>query len=385
VPVAADIRPTRVEIDLDAAAANVGAVAAFAGVGAYVVVKADAYGHGAVPLARALHGARGVAGLAVSLVEEAIELRDAGIDGPVLVMGPALGGAHGDIVARGLTPVVSCGADLARFAEIGRARGAAVAVHLKVDTGMNRLGLDESETAALFDELPAGVEIIALCTHLACADVDDPSAPDSFTQRQLERFRHILATARRAGLAPLVHAAASAGALFFPGAAFDRIRPGLAVYGNGPRPAAVALRPVLRFVTEVAQLRTVAAGHSVSYGALWTARQPARIAVLPVGYADGVPRRATGRAEVLIHGRRCPLVGAVCMDMVLADVTSLGDAVCVGDDAVVLGTQGKQGITTAEFARHADISEYEVTCGISKRVPRVYTARRGHESGQRTK
>jgi alanine racemase len=368
----AGIRPTRVEIDVAAIVTNVQTIASHAEAKAYAVVKADAYGHGVVPVARALAASPSVAGLAVALVEEGIELRDAGIEVPVLLMGAALGDAHAELVARDMTPMISRVADLQRFGEIGRERGEPVRLHVKVDTGMSRLGVPLDDLDELLRDAD-GVEVAGLCTHLACADTDDPEDPDSLTAIQLNRFEQALAVAEAAGIAPeIVHAANSAGALFFPAAVFDRIRPGLAMYGNGPRPDGVKLRPVLQFASEVVQLRDLEPGESVSYGALWTAEYDSKIAVVPVGYADGYPRNLTGRADVLVQRRRCPVVGAVCMDMILVDVTELGDAVCVGDDVVLLGGQGDERISTAQLAQWAGISEYEVTCGVSKRVPRVF-------------
>jgi alanine racemase len=367
----AAIRPTRVEIDVGAIVANAGAVADRAGVDVYAVVKADAYGHGAVAVARALAAAPRVAGLAVATVEEGIELRDAGVAAALLVMGPALGGAHAEMVARAMTPMVSSAADLARFAAIGRERGAPVAVHLKLDTGMGRLGLAPADAVAL--AATPGIRVEGACTHLACADTDDPFDPESMTARQLARFAEARRALAAAGIGPLVaHAANSAGALLFPAAACDRVRPGLALYGNGVRPAGVTLRPVVTLASEIAQLRPVPAGGTVSYGARWTAARDARVAVVPLGYADGYPRNLTGSAEVLVRGRRCPVAGTVCMDMISVDVTALGEAVRVGDPVVLLGAQGSARIGVAEFAAWAGISEYEVTCGISKRVPRVH-------------
>ncbi|RMH37265.1 MAG: alanine racemase [Deltaproteobacteria bacterium] len=365
----AAIRPTRVVVDLSAIVANAAAVAAHAGVDLYAVVKADAYGHGAVPVARALERAPGVAGLAVSLVEEGVELRDAGVAAPVLVMGPSLGGAHAEVVARGLTPVVSDPADLERFAAVGRARGAPVAVHVKLDTGMHRLGI--APEAAVGACAPRdGLVVEGICTHLASADADDPADPDSPTRRQLARFDAALAALTAAGRRPpIAHAANSAGALRF-AARYDRVRPGLALYGAAAGP--VSLAPALEFASAIAQVRDVPAGGRVSYGGLWTATRPTRAAVVPVGYADGYPRNLTGRADVLVAGRRCPVIGAVSMDMILVDVTDLGDAVAVGQPVILIGSDGRERISVVEFAAGAGISAYEVTCGISKRVPRTY-------------
>jgi alanine racemase len=328
------------------------------------VIKADAYGHGAVAAARALGSMADV--LAVSLVEEGVELREAGIDAPILVMGPALAGGHDEIVARDMTAMVSDLSDLEALADIGRARGAPVPIHLKLDTGMGRLGLMPGQIAAV----PDGVTVVALATHLACADTDDPADPTCMTLRQLALFDELTEVARRCGIDPPArHAANSAAALAFPRARLSAIRPGLALYGNA---ADAQLRGAMRLVTQIAQLRDVPARTTVSYGALWRAERASRLAVLPVGYADGFPRLLTGKADALVGGQRCPVVGAICMDVSVVDVTSLGDAAAVGDEVVLLGAQGRERITATELAARSGLIEYEVTCGISKRVPRIY-------------
>ncbi len=372
------IRPTRVEVSVASLLANARAIREVAGVPVFAVVKADAYGHGAPGVVRALADAGAVAGFGVSLVEEGVQLREAGVTAPVLVMGPALRGGHDELVARELTAVVSDAGELEALAEVGRRRGRPVEVHLKVDTGMSRLGIALGDVAPVVARARGtGVEIVGLMTHFANADVDDPAAPDSLTAAQLDAFAAAERAARAAG-APLRvrHAANSSGAMAFPRARLDLVRVGLALYGNGHWPVDDTLeaprRQAMRLVTEIVQLRPVAAGATVGYGALWRAPRDSRLAVLPVGYADGLPRRVTGKAEVLIGGQRCPLVGAVSMDIAVADVTALGDRVHVGDEVVLLGAQGSATITVAELARWAQLTEYEVTCGMSKRVPRVY-------------
>lgn len=367
------IRPTQVEIDLRAVRSNAARLARLAGVDLFAVVKADGYGHGAVAIARALEGQAGVAGFAVSLVEEGSQLRDAGIDAPILVMGPALEGGEDEIVGRSLWPMVTDPGDLQRLAELGRRRGAPVPIHLKVDTGMGRLGIPTEEAIGLLAKAGEGVMLDGVATHFACAETDDPTDPESMTNRQLALLDRTLAGLRAAGATPrLVHAANSAGTIRFPAARRDRVRCGIAVYGNGIAPPGEPLAQAMRLVTHVAQLRRVPAGATVSYGALWRAERETCAAILPLGYADGFSRRLTGAAEVLIGGRRCPVIGAISMDITVADVTALGDAVGVGDEAVLLGAQAGELIAVAGVAAQAGVLEYEVTCGISKRVPRVY-------------
>lgn len=368
------IRATAAEIDLGALRHNAAALRRAAGGTAMAaVVKADAYGHGAVPVARALAGL--CERFAVSLVEEGLELRDAGIAEPILVMGPSLAGGHRELCERGLTPVVSDPTDLEGLAAIGRARGRPVPIHLKVDTGMARLGIDAEAVGPLVSSALAagGVAFEGICTHFACADLPDLADASALTHAQAAVFERAVAAARAAGAGDLVrHAANSAGIVRFPAARYDLVRPGLAMFGNGLGPDGEVLRPVMRLVSRIAQVRAVATGQAVSYGGLWRAGRPSRIAVLPIGYADGYPRRLTGSAEVLLHGRRCPVVGAISMDMTLVDVTSLGHDACVGDAVVFLGAQGEERITARELAERAGVTEYEVTCAVSKRVPRTY-------------
>lgn len=362
------VRPTRAEVDIAAIVANAERLSSTAGVPLWAVVKADAYGHGAVEVARALAPLPSVCGLAVSLIEEALELRAAMVAAPILVMGPSLAPAYDQLVAADLIPVLSDLADVEAVGALGRARGKPVPVHLKVDTGMNRIGLHTGDLdRALASD---GLAVAGIATHLACADEDDPGDGDSLSRRQLIRFATASARLRRRGLAVQRHAANSSALIKFDGSRLDAARPGIGLYGNGLARDLSGAAQAMCLVTEVAQVREVAAGESVSYGSLWTAAVDSSIAVLPIGYADGYPRRLTGRAEVVIGGTRMPVVGAVCMDMVMVDVTRADPPVRPGDGVVLLGGEGTHRITATELARWAGISEYEVTCGISKRVPR---------------
>lgn len=374
----AAIRPTRVEVDLGALAHNARMLRQHAGVPLLAVVKADGYGHGAVAVARALEQSGTVTGFAVSLVEEGVQLRDAGITAPVLVMGPSQRGGEAEVVARDLTPVIADPGEFDAFAAIGRARGTPVEVHLKVDTGMGRLGVAAAQAASLAGRRD-GIAVVGLMTHFACADSDDPADAGAMTYRQLAVFAEVEAAVRAAG-APLRwrHAANSAGTLLFPGARLDLVRCGIALYGGGFWDGASPTwqrRQAMRLVTGIAEIRAAAPGSTVGYGATWTAPRATRLAVLPVGYADGLPRRASGRAEVLVRGQRCPLVGTISMDIAIADVTDVPGA-ARGDEVVLLGAAGAMAaappITTGELAGWAGITEYEVTCGMSKRVPRAY-------------
>jgi alanine racemase len=375
MPSSTMIRRTRVEIDLAAIIANARTVRAVTGVDVIAVVKADGYGHGAVAVARALTQARAAAGFGVSLVEEGVALRDAGVTGPVLVMGPSQHGGEDDMVMAGLTPVIGSAEDLAALAAVARRRARTIDAHLKIDTGMGRLGVAEAEAPGLAVEAArSGVAVVGLMTHFACADTDDPDDARSMTRDQLRRFRDVDRAVTAAG-APLRvrHAANSSGALLFPEARLGLVRTGIAIYGHGRWPAGgPSHQAAMRLVTEVAQIRTIGEGASVGYGATWRAARPSRVAILPLGYADGLPRRVTGRAQAAIRGHRVPLVGVISMDIAIADVTDVPE-IAVGDAAVLLGrASGGASISVAEYGAWAGLSEYEVTCGMSKRVPRTY-------------
>lgn len=370
------IRRTRVEVDLAAIVGNARTVRALTGADVCAVVKADGYGHGAVAVARALSAARAVAGFGVSLVEEGVLLRDAGVTAPVLVMGPSQRGGEDDMVMAELTPVIASADEVAPLAAVARRRSRTIEAHLKVDTGMGRLGVPPADAPEIVvSAARGGIVLVGLMTHFACADTDDPGDPQSMTRAQLRRFAEVDRAVTAAG-APLRvrHAANSSGALWFPEARLDVVRTGIAIYGNGRWPDDVAAprQSAMRLVTEVAQVRTIAAGSSVGYGATWCAARTSRVAVLPLGYADGLPRRASGQAFAAIRGRRVPLIGVISMDIAIADVTDLPD-VTVGDAAVLLGrASGGASISVAEYGAWSGLSEYEVTCGMSKRVPRTY-------------
>ncbi|HEX7842827.1 MAG TPA: alanine racemase, partial [Kofleriaceae bacterium] len=265
--------------------------------------------------------------------------------------------------------------DLAALAAVARRRGRTIDAHLKVDTGMGRLGVAEAEAPGIAVEAArSGVAIVGLMTHFACADTDDPADAGSMTRDQLRRF-HAVDRAVTASGAPVRvrHAANSSGALLFPEARLDLVRTGIAIYGHGRWPAGGAPHhAAMRLVTEVAQMRTIPEGASVGYGATWRAARTSRVAILPLGYADGLPRRASGRAHAAIRGHRVPLVGVISMDIAIADVTDMPE-IAVGDAAVLFGrASGGASISVAEYGAWAGLSEYEVICGMSKRVPRTY-------------
>lgn len=338
------------------------------------MVKADGYGHGAVTAARAALDA-GAGWLAVALVEEGVTLRRAGIDAPVLVLSEAPGAAMGAVVAAGLTPTVYTPAGVAAASDAAGAPGASLAVHLKVDTGMHRLGADPADALALaraVDRAP-GLRLGGVWTHLAVADDD---TQDAYTAAQLERFDAVRAALAADGIdAGLVHAANSAAAVRHPASRYDLVRCGLAVYGYSPAPglaATAGLRPALSLKSKVSFSKVLGAGERVSYGRRYALGGDATVATIPLGYADGVPRRLSALGgEVLIGGCRRPIAGTITMDQLLVDCGP-GQATA-GDEVVLLGRQGDEVITADDWARSLDTIPYEILCGIGPRVPRVVT------------
>jgi len=370
VDIRTSIRPTVAEIDLGAVQRNLRRLRQTVGpgVGIFGVVKADAYGHGAVPVARALEPLCNA--LAVSLVEEGLELRAAGIRAPILVLGAYYNRHQDDVLAERLTPVIYDRGDLDRFAAAAARRGRRAEVHVKIDTGMSRLGIavgDLDATLARLADLPA-LRLAGLCTHFASADLPGPET----TAEALDRFAACLRLAAAAGFQDLVnHAANSAATVRFSEARLDAVRPGLALYGAMPSETVSlpGLEAALALRTRVMAVHDIAAGTTVSYGGLWRASRPSRVATLPIGYADGYPRHVRD-ASVLLGGRRIPIVGAVCMDMLMVDVTDLPEAALAGA-VTLIGRDGADVITVDDVARWAGTVSYEILCGISKRVPRV--------------
>ncbi len=348
------------------------------------VLKADAYGHGAPAVARTLERA-GIAGLCVALLEEAIELRSAGIQIPILVMGGYYGPRREgleELLANDLVPVIYHAEQVADLASLGRPVG----VHLKVDTGMGRLGAAPTELDGVIEALAASpsVRLDGLMTHLACADDDDLGT----TEEQLARFSAIEARARAAGLTPRIrHAANSAGMLRVAAARLDAVRPGIALFGVPPRAGLGAseadstraplpeLRPVMRVRSEIVSVRDLPQGERIGYGHTWQSARKSRIATVPMGYADGLSRHLSNRGHALVRGRRAPIVGAVSMDLTMVDVTDVPGS-RLGDEVVFLGAQdgplGKDVISASEIADHAGTIPWEVLTSISRRVPRFY-------------
>ncbi len=370
-PVSGETRARRcwAEIDLASLRRNVEAVQAHLGAGVQImaVVKANAYGHGAGPVVRALAGRVEMFG--VANVFEAAEVREHVADAPVFVLGPALPEERAEIVARRFVPAISSVEEARAYAALAGAEP--LAVHLKIDTGMGRVGIWESEAVATTREILAlpGLRVTGLASHLPVADEDD-----NFTREQLAHFHTLVAQLRALGLAqPVVHVENSAGLIGFPAQAGDMVRAGLMLYGSAPRPEfQPRLRAVLTWKTRITLLRTAPPGHGISYGRTFQTTRPTRIATLAVGYADGYQRHLSGRgAQVLIRGQRCPVLGRVTMDQIVADVTAL-PKVEAGDEAVLLGRQGAEEIPATELAAKAGTIAWEIFTGVGRRVERIY-------------
>lgn len=356
------MRPTWAQVDLGAIRHNIAELQrAVMPARLCAVIKADAYGHGDVPVAEAALEA-GVERLAVALVEEGVRLREAGVEAPILVLSEPPVGDAAEMLRWGLTP----SAYSVEFLEaLSAAATGTVDVHLKVDTGMHRVGAPPEALPDLLAALTSPLRLAAVWTHLAVADED----PD-FTRVQVERFRQVLGSR-----SVPVHLANTAGGLLFPEARGSMVRAGLGVYGLHPcaeTRSLVDLRPALSVVSRVAYVRRLPRGARPSYGRRRPLPAEATVVTVPIGYADGVPRRLSDTGgEVLIGGRRHPIAGTVTMDQIVVDVGDL--PVSCGDEVVLLGRQGDESISADEWADRVDTISYEIVCAIGPRVPRKYT------------
>ena len=338
--------------------------------GIIAVVKANAYGHGAPAVALALQEA-GASILACADIEEAVVLRKAGVTAEILIFG-ALGVSDVDgVFEHNLTPTISTPGAGRSLQAAAAKHGARLRCHLKIDTGMNRLGLRHDNLELTLPELIASrnLEIVAVYTHFATADNPD----DPLVQTQRERFEQALARLPQLGVMPrLRHAANSAATLRDSRVWYDLVRPGLMMYGVIPPPLAstIALNPVMSLRSRVVAVKGVRVGEVVGYGARWTVPKPGRIAVVPAGYADGLDRRMAGGCSVLIRGKRAPIVGAVNMDMITVDVSDV--KVETGDEVVIIGRQGDDRIDVREIAAAIGTNPYEVLCRVGTRIERIY-------------
>jgi len=341
-----------------------------------VAVKADAYGHGAAAIARASLAA-GAASLSVARAGEGAALREGGIDAPILLFSQPLPAEIPEIVKNRLTPLVSDGEFAAMLDRAAAEAGVRLPVHLKIDTGMGRVGCLPAEAPAVARQIAActALEYAGTATHLA---VSDSAAPDdrAFTDRQIACFNEALDGIRAAGLNPgMVHAANSGAIILHPGAWFDMVRPGILLYGyktveeadTGPAPP-LSVEPVMELRTNVVLIKPVKKGETVSYGRTWAAPRDTHIAVLPVGYADGLPRLAGNKWQAVIGGKTYPLAGRICMDQCMADIGP-NPTVRRWDEASLFGGPA---LSAAILSERVGTIPYEITCNINKRVPRVY-------------
>jgi alanine racemase len=364
------LRPTWAEVDVDAIRDNVAALRAQAAAPRLMaVVKADGYGHGMVEsAAAALRG--GADWLGVALVEEGLGLRSAGIEAPVLVLAEPPVESIPALLAGSLTPAAYTPPFLRALDEAARERGEPVALHLKLDTGMRRVGVpeDDWEDALRSVRDAEGLRLEGLWSHFAVAD--EPEHP--FIARQAVAFRRGAELAERLGVAPAIrHLCNSAGTLHLHAEHHDMVRPGLAIYGLEPAPGLagrVPLRPALSWFSRLSMVKPLAAGEAVSYGLRWAAPADTTVGTVPAGYADGVSRALSNRGEVLVGGRRAPIRGTICMDQFLVEV----EGAAAGDEVCLIGSQGDEAVTADEWAVLLGTINYEIVCGIGARVPRAY-------------
>jgi len=361
-------RPTKITIKLSALKANFAAVQARVGPSVKVLaaVKANAYGLGAIECAHALSEA-GCEHFGVATINEGVELREAGVKGEIISLAGVFGGAI-RALDFDISPMIFRMEDAISLNELARSRGVTRRVHLKVDTGMFRLGVSLDNWSDFLRNISklTHLDIVGIATHFACADESDIS----HTRQQNDLFIGALNVAKESGFIPeYVHAANSSGAMRLEDSHFNMVRVGIALYGvDSSNHYPGSLSPVLTMETAIIQLKKVPAGQGVSYGHTWIAPLDSTLAVLPVGYADGYKRALSNCADVLIRGVRCPVRGNICMDLTLVDVTAIEGAVAVGDRVELIG----ENIRPHELAKHAATIPYEIFTGISLRVPRNY-------------
>ena len=355
------------QVDLSAIRDNIRAIRQAVPQSARVmaVVKADAYGHGIVPVAQAAL-ASGASWLAVAIAEEGELLRQAGIEAPILVLGPVTPGQAVPLVKHRLTATLCDSHMVTWLAKACDETGMTVSAHLKVDTGMSRIGvrtLEEREEVLAALKTSPQVRLTGAFTHFADADGEI----EAFTRQQFQRFLKLTD-----GLGVMRHCANSAALSRFPEMSLDMVRAGISLYGCPPYPTAIALRPAMKWVTAVSYVKTVDPGDTISYGRTFTADRPLRVATLPVGYGDGYHQAVSGHGGyVLIHGQPAPILGRVCMDQMMVDVSHLDD-VQAGDEAVLMGTQQNETITADQLASWAGTISYEILLAATQRVPRFY-------------
>ena len=363
---------TRVKIDLDAIAHNFDAVWAKAGVPVMAVIKADAYGHGAIPVARLLQDKCAFFG--VSSMLEAMELRQAGLTTPILILGQTPVQAFSTAVREGIRPTIFHYEAALALSEAAQAAGITAPFHFAVDTGMSRIGFqateEDADICAKIAALP-GIRAEGIFSHFATADCADLSR----ARKQAERFDYFCTLLHDRGVEiPIRHMNNSAGLMNF-GTHYEMVRSGIVTYGMYPSdevdPRLLPIRPVMQWITRVAYVKTLPAGRQISYGGTYTTTKETVVATLPVGYADGYRRSLSGIGHVLIHGKKAPVLGRVCMDQIMVDVTDI-PGVKLDDTAVLIGCDGDEEITVDAMAAATGTINYEIVCGLSRRIPRAY-------------
>lgn len=367
-------RPVWAEINLNAIGKNIGTIKKLISPDTrfMAVVKADGYGHGAIEVSKeALRW--GVDRLGVALPEEGVALRKAGITAPVQILGEMHPSAASLVVEYNLIPTICSKVAADALAAEANLQNKSIQLHIKVDTGMNRLGLFPDDVPLFMDylkQLPC-LEVEGIYTHFACAD--DPES--NYTKKQLSKFMHLISDLQdKNSCPPLRHAANSAATIFLPQSHLDMVRIGIALYGLHPSDATKAkinLEPALSLITSISQIKPLLAGEGVSYSLTHVATRDSVLGLLALGYADGYSRRLSNRAEVLIGGCRAPVVGNICMDQLLVDISDI-EGTKVGDEVVLIGKQNTQEIAADELAGILGTINYEITCMISNRVPRKH-------------
>ncbi|MFA7074210.1 MAG: alanine racemase [Endomicrobiaceae bacterium] len=335
------------------------------------VIKANGYGHGGIELAKEAVKA-GIYGIGVSSIEEGIQFRKAGIKAKILVLGSGYPLEHLSIASFwDLTPTISSMQGLHALAALSQKFGKKLEFHLKVDTGMGRVGVVAKDNALLILKKIVNmpdIKMVGMYTHFAVADTNA-----TYTQNQLDLFNEVVKYAKQLGLQFLAHAANTAGLISNKKTHLDMVRPGIGLYGLTPfehTKYKLKLKPVLSWKTKIIYLKKVPAGFCVSYGRTFVTNRSSVIATIPVGYADGYSRILSNKADVLVRGKRCPIAGRITMDMMMVDVTGI-KGVSIGDEVVLIGAQGKETVKTEELAKLQNTISYEVTCSISTRVPRI--------------
>ena len=367
-----DFDSTRVKIDLDAIASNMDAIREKAGVPVMAVVKADAYGHGAVQVARLLQDK--CAFFCVSSILEAMELRQAGLSTPILILGHTPADAFPTAIREGIRPTIYRMEDALALSKAAQFLELPARFHFAVDTGMSRIGFqvneEDADICARIASLP-GLFAEGLFSHFATADCADLSR----AEQQAERFAEFDGMLRRRGVkVPIRHLNNSAGLMNF-ATPYEMVRSGIITYGMYPSdevdPGLLALRPALQWLSRVTHVKTLPAGREISYGGTYVTKADTVVATIPVGYADGYRRNLSGKFYVLIHGQKAPILGRICMDQMMVDVTHI-PGVQVGDRVTLVGIDGEEAITMEQISAQADSFNYEFVCGISRRVPRLY-------------